>query len=81
MCAQTARRSEAESLWKQALAISPRFLEAQMNLADSFQQLVDKICTVEMAAPKVKGSRVSTKPSPEFLQLLSGMLTKDPEKR
>lgn len=38
VCAQTARRSEAESLWKQALAISPRFLEAQMNLADSFQQ-------------------------------------------
>ncbi len=38
VCAQTARRSEADSLWKQALAISPRFLEAQMNLADSLQQ-------------------------------------------
>ena len=38
ICAQTARRSEADSLWKQALAISPRFLEAQMNHADSLQQ-------------------------------------------
>lgn len=38
ICAQSARREEAISLWKQALAISPRFLEAQMNLADSLQQ-------------------------------------------
>ncbi len=38
ICAQTARRDEANSLWKQALAISPRFLEAQMNLAESLQQ-------------------------------------------
>ncbi len=38
ICAQSARRDEANSLWKQALAISPRFLEAQMNLADSLQQ-------------------------------------------
>jgi len=38
ICAQSARRDEADNLWKQALAISPRFLEAQMNLADSLQQ-------------------------------------------
>ena len=38
ICAQTARRREADSLWKQALAISPRYLEAQMNLAESLQQ-------------------------------------------
>lgn len=38
ICARTARRDEADSLWKQALAISPRFLEAQMNLAESLQQ-------------------------------------------
>ncbi|MDX2419090.1 MAG: tetratricopeptide repeat protein, partial [Xanthomonadales bacterium] len=37
ICAQSARRDEANSLWKQALALSPRFLEAQMNLADSLQ--------------------------------------------
>jgi len=38
ICAQTARRDEADRLWKQALAISPRFLEARMNLAESLQQ-------------------------------------------
>jgi tetratricopeptide (TPR) repeat protein len=38
ICAQTTRRGEADILWKKALAIAPRFLEAQMNLADSYQQ-------------------------------------------
>jgi tetratricopeptide (TPR) repeat protein len=38
ICARTDRRTEAVSLWKQALALSPRFLEAQMNLAESQQQ-------------------------------------------
>lgn len=38
ICAQSARRDEATSLWKKALAIDPRFLEARMNLADGYQQ-------------------------------------------
>jgi len=38
ICARSERRDEADNLWKQTLAISPRFLEAQMNLADSLQQ-------------------------------------------
>ena len=38
ICARTDRRKEAENLWKQALAISPQFLEAQMNLAEILQQ-------------------------------------------
>ena len=38
ICAQSARRSEADTLWKKALAIDPGFLEARMNLADSYQQ-------------------------------------------
>jgi len=38
ICARSERRKEAESLWKQTLAISPRFLEAQMQLANSLQQ-------------------------------------------
>jgi len=40
--AQSGRRSEADSLWKQALVIDPRSLEARMSLADSYQQ-VDNI--------------------------------------
>jgi tetratricopeptide (TPR) repeat protein len=38
ICAQSARWDEAKGLWKQALAISPRFLEAQMNLAHGLQR-------------------------------------------
>ena len=38
ICAQSDRRNEAVSLWKQTLVIAPRFLEAQMNLADSLLQ-------------------------------------------
>lgn len=41
ICAQSARRDEADVLWKKALAIDPHFLEAQMNLADSYQQAGD----------------------------------------
>jgi tetratricopeptide (TPR) repeat protein len=37
VCAQSARREEANSLWRQALAIDSRFLEARMKLAESYQ--------------------------------------------
>ena len=37
ICAQSGRREEAVRLWKTALTIDPRFLEARMNLADSYQ--------------------------------------------
>jgi tetratricopeptide (TPR) repeat protein len=38
ICAQSGRRNEADRLWKQALVVSPRFLEARMNLAESLSQ-------------------------------------------
>jgi len=37
ICAQSGRRQEADGLWKRALAIDPASIEAQMNLADSYQ--------------------------------------------
>jgi len=37
ICAQSARRDEADVLWEKALATEPGFLEALMNLADSLQ--------------------------------------------
>jgi len=37
ICAQSGRRKEADGLWKKTLEIDPTFLEAQMNLADSYQ--------------------------------------------
>ena len=37
ICAQAGRRNEADGLWNKTLAIAPTLLEAQMNLADSYQ--------------------------------------------
>lgn len=41
ICAQSARRDEADALWQKALGVEPGFLEAQMNLADSCQMAGD----------------------------------------
>lgn len=41
ICAQSARRDEADVLWNEALAVDSHFLEAQMNLADSHQLVGD----------------------------------------
>ncbi|XP_052237565.1 serine/threonine-protein kinase ULK4-like isoform X3 [Dreissena polymorpha] len=50
-------------------------------LADSHPQLMDKIVNKEFPQPKVKGTRFSSKPSPDFLSLIDGLLQKDPDKR
>jgi tetratricopeptide (TPR) repeat protein len=38
ICAQSNRPNEAHDLWNKALAIDPKFIEARMNLANSYQQ-------------------------------------------
>ena len=38
ICAQSNRPNEAHNLWIKALTIDPRFIEARMNLANSYQQ-------------------------------------------
>jgi tetratricopeptide (TPR) repeat protein len=38
ICDQSARRDEAQGLWKKALAIEPRFPEARMHLATAYEQ-------------------------------------------
>ena len=38
ICARSGRGKEAVDLWKMALSTDPKFLEARMNLADSYQQ-------------------------------------------
>jgi len=38
ICARAARHTEAQNLWIEALAMNPRFVDAAMNLADSYQQ-------------------------------------------
>jgi tetratricopeptide (TPR) repeat protein len=38
ICVQTNRRAEAQSLFKQALAVDPRFIDARMHLASHHEQ-------------------------------------------
>lgn len=37
ICVHSGRRHEADRLWRKVLTIEPTFLDAQMNLADSYQ--------------------------------------------
>jgi tetratricopeptide (TPR) repeat protein len=41
ICARTQRIDEAQELWRKALRIAPGYLEAEMNLAGSYQQRDD----------------------------------------
>ena len=50
-------------------------------LAENFTALVEKVMHKDLPAPKVKGSRVSAKPSPQFYSMLQGLFEKHPEKR
>ena len=49
--------------------------------ADNFSELVNKIIHLDLPPPSVKGSRLSAKPSPDLVDLLSGLLQKDPAER
>ncbi len=45
------------------------------------EQLIDRILYREAPTPRVKGARMSAKPSPEFASLLTGLLRKGPMDR
>ncbi|KAK7507746.1 hypothetical protein BaRGS_00000711, partial [Batillaria attramentaria] len=50
-------------------------------LGESYEITKEKVLNKEFPTPKVKGSRISAKPSPEFLNLLESMLQKDSTRR
>lgn len=68
-------------LWSLGCVLYEIFTGHPPFLAESIQQLKEKIIHKALTPPKVKGTRFSSMPSPDFLSLLEGLLHKDPEQR
>ncbi|XP_076458728.1 serine/threonine-protein kinase ULK4-like isoform X2 [Babylonia areolata] len=64
-------------LWALGCVFYEMFAGHPPFLGESYDIIKDKVLNKEFPLPKVKGSRLSAKPSPEFLNLLESLLQKD----
>jgi serine/threonine-protein kinase ULK4 len=71
--------SQESDLWSLGCMLYQMYTGSCPFVADDMDTLKNMILNKEL--PNPKGNKLSTKPSPEFLNLLKGLLEKDPSKR
>uniref|UniRef100_A0A2C9L0L6 Protein kinase domain-containing protein n=1 Tax=Biomphalaria glabrata TaxID=6526 RepID=A0A2C9L0L6_BIOGL len=78
---QGAEPNVLSDLWSLGCVLYQMFAGYPPFFAESDEQIKDRVLNKDFPIPKVKGPRISAKPSPEFLNLLQGLLKKDPTQR
>ncbi|XP_059156600.1 serine/threonine-protein kinase ULK4-like [Physella acuta] len=78
---QGAQPNVLSDLWSLGCVLYQMFAGYPPFYAESEEHIKDRVLNKDFSIPKVKGIRISAKPSPEFLSLLQGLLKKDPTQR
>lgn len=71
--------AQQSDLWSFGCLLYKMYTGSLPFVSDNVEQLKNFIVNKEF--PNPKGNKLSTKPSPDFLNLLKGLLEKDPAKR
>lgn len=71
--------TKESDIWNLGCILYQMYTGSVPFVSDDADQLRHMIINKEL--PNPKGNKLSTKPSPEFLSLLKGLLEKDPAKR